>query len=341
MRSARLTDVDDLFDLARQFTLLNLPANKKVLSTLILNSMASFSREKTREESVYVFVNEDLEREKVIACSLIHGRCGTSLSPNYSYKVEKRDLFSKDLAIGFIHQVLKLKEDSSGPSEIGGLMVDRGYRGRPEKIGRQISFVRFCFIGAFPDLFTEQLHVEFAPPLTEEGRSEFWEALGRRFTGLPYQEADVLSQQNKEFIKSLFPKEDIYLTLLDSRARMVLGRVAEETRPAQAMLEEIGFEYIHEVDPFDGGPHYRARTQSLAPIQNGMWLEVAESLQGEFDTTGIAGLMRDSEFLALRGYFKRTESGQIALSSKDQDVLGVEPGEKVFFIPLAERGRKS
>ena len=40
--------------------------------------------------------------------------------------------------------------------------------------------------------FEERILCELTPPLTDEGRSEFWEALGRRFTGLPYQEADLL-----------------------------------------------------------------------------------------------------------------------------------------------------
>ena len=78
---------------------------------------------------------------------------------------------------------------------------------------------------------------KMAPPLTEEGRSEFWEALGRRFTGMPYQEADLLSRKNQEFIRSLFPEEDIYLCLLDPKARLVMGQVGPETRPALHMLE--------------------------------------------------------------------------------------------------------
>ena len=34
------------------------------------------------------------------------------------------------------------------------------------------------------------------------------------------------------------------------------------------MLEGIGFKYINEVDPFDGGPHYRAVLKEITPIQN-------------------------------------------------------------------------
>ena len=132
----------------------------------------------------------------------------------------------------------------TAPTELGGLIVDRDYRRRPEKVGKTISLVRFMFIAANRGLFKEDLHCELAPPLTAEGRSEFWEALGRRFTGLPYEEADRLSRTNKEFIRSLFPEDKIYMTLLESKARLVVGEVGEETRPARALMESLGFIYI-------------------------------------------------------------------------------------------------
>lgn len=330
LRSARIDDVSGLFDLSRQFTLLNLPSNKKTLQEIVQNSMSSFAGEQNPNKAIYLFVAEDVESEKIVATSLIHGKCGTIDSPNYSYEVIKRDLFSRDLAIGFIHQVLRLKENFDGPTEIGGLLVDRNYRGRPEKLGRQISFIRFCFIGAFPHLFTDHLHVEFAPPLTEEGRSEFWEALGRRFTGLPYQEADALSQQNKEFIKSLFPPEDIYLTLLDARARLVLGRVAEETRAAQGMLEAIGFEYINEVDPFDGGPHYRAVTKNVLPIKNGASYKVSVNPEAKFASIGMIGFMRDGEYFGGRVAYV-TQGSEIFVSEKDRKHLSLDVGEQIYL----------
>ena len=114
------------------------------------------------------------------------------------------------------------------------------FRGRPEKLGRLISMSRFLYMQSHRGQFENEVLCELTPPLTDEGRSEFWEALVRRFTGLPYQEADQLSQSNKEFIKSLFPEGEIFLSLLDSKARLVLGRVGDSTKPAQHMLESFG-----------------------------------------------------------------------------------------------------
>ena len=34
------------------------------------------------------------------------------------------------------------------------------------------------------------------------------------------------------------------------------------------MLEDIGFKYMEEVDPFDGGPHYRSKLTDLRPYKD-------------------------------------------------------------------------
>ena len=34
------------------------------------------------------------------------------------------------------------------------------------------------------------------------------------------------------------------------------------------MLEDIGFKYMEEVDPFDGGPHYRSKLIDLRPYKD-------------------------------------------------------------------------
>src|SRR5690606_23470717 len=170
---------------------------------------------------------------------------------------------------------------------------------------------RFMYVGMYPDRFEEHLYAQMAPPLTEEGRSEFWEALGRRFTGMPYQEADLLSQKNKEFIRSLFPEEDIYLCLLDAKARLVLGRVAQETQPALHLLESLGFVYMNEVDPFDGGPHLAVKAKDVSMIKNARFYKVSKSQPGQYHEHGFVATSRDNIFL----------SGVTACAIQDDEIL--------------------
>ena len=333
LRSAQARDLKDLHDLAGQFSLLNLPADKKILGDKIERSLASFAGELGKHEAEYMFVVEDLESETIVGSSLILAKHGTEDVPHYYFKLIKKDRFSEDLGIGFIHQVLQLKEDTDGPSEIGGLLIDRTYRRRPEKLGKQISLVRFLYMGMFREEFDKRVLCELTPPLGEGGRSEFWEALGRRFTGLPYQEADLISQRNKEFISSLFPEEDIYLCLLDSKARLVMGRVGDETRPAQHLLESIGFKYLHEVDPFDGGPHYGANVEDITLVKNGNWSKIDSAERGPFIERALVGVRNDGEFRAVFTACD-TQDGRIAVPDGSLSTLKIDSGEKVFVAKI-------
>lgn len=336
LRSVQLGDLKGLHDLASQFSLLNLPADKKILSEKIERSVASFGGEMPKEKAEYLFVVEDIEAETIVGSSLIIAKHGTDHVPHYYFKLVKKNRFSEDLGIGFIHQVLQLKEDVDGPTEIGGLLIDRGYRRRPEKLGKQISLVRFLYMAMAKEEFERRVLCELTPPLGDGARSEFWEALGRRFTGLPYQEADLISQRNKEFISSLFPEEDIYLCLLDSKARLVLGRVGEDTRPAQHLLESIGFQYLHEVDPFDGGPHYGAQLEDITIVKNSRAARLESAGKGQFSGRALVGFKRDGEFRAVfTAYDTQTESeGGLLLPANAMKTLDAESGEQVAFTPV-------
>lgn len=335
VRSARREDLGQLFDLAKQFTLLNLPAEKRVIEEKIERSEASFAGEVDKSEAEYLFILEDAETQFLAGSSMILAKSGTKKSPNFSFEVQKRERFSKELGVGFIHQILRLKANTDGPTEVGGLIVDRGYRRRPERVGRLMSLSRFLYMALFPQKFENELHAEMAPPLTEEGRSEFWESLGRRFTGMPYHEADMLSSTNNGFIQSLFPEEDIYLCLLDSKARLVLGQVGEETQAAMHLLKKLGFKYKNEVDPFDGGPHLGCPFKECSLIKNTATFDWGGKEAKEFPRSGLVGLVRDSEFSCIWTSYA-LKSGKVYLPEKSSDLLALEHGEKVSLTDYVE-----
>lgn len=269
LRSVALNDLKDLHELSQLVFFINLPPDEQNIEKKIKSSIKSFKNPaKEFYKNYYIFVLEDVERNKVVGVSMIHAQHGTEQEPHYFLKVSQEHKFSKSINTGFIHGTLKLGHDTDGPTEIGGLVINPELRNTPYKLGKQISYVRFLFMGIHPERFKPVVLSELMPPLDKQGNSPLWEAIGRRFLNMGYQEADKLSRSNKEFILSLFPSDTVYETLLPLEARNAIGKVGKDTEPVKKMLANIGFKYIDEVDPFDGGPHYRANLKDITLVKN-------------------------------------------------------------------------
>lgn len=269
LRSVELNDLDDLYELSGKVFFINLPHDRKIIKDKILSSMSCFiNPSKNLEDNYYIFVLQNFYDQKIIGVSMIHAQHGTDKEPHFFLRVSSEHKYSNSINTGFVHGTLKLGLDTDGPTEIGGLVISPEYRGHPEKLGKQISFVRFLYMADHKDLFKPFVLSELMPPLDAKGHSPLWEAIGRRFLNMEYLDADLLSRSNKEFILSLFPANNIYMTLLPIEARNAIGKVGKDTLPVKKMLESIGFNYTNEVDPFDGGPHFKCELSKIQPIQN-------------------------------------------------------------------------
>jgi arginine N-succinyltransferase len=287
MRNVAQDDLEDLFELSGKVLFINLPHDKRIIQEKITKSLKSFiNPNKDLSENYYIFVLEDILKKKVIGVSMIHAQHGTELEPHFFLRVGHENKYSSTINTGFVHGTLKLGLETNGPTEIGGLVLHPDYRGNIHKLGKQISFVRFLYMAFNQDRFKEIIHSELMPPLDQNGHSPLWEAIGRRFMNMEYNEADKLSRSNKEFILSLFPNDNIYMTLLPMEARNSIGKVGRDTAPVKKMLEGIGFQYMNEVDPFDGGPHYRSKLNNIKPIRNKKSLKFNKDFHFDESTAG-------------------------------------------------------
>lgn len=287
IRAVEENDLEDLFSLSQHLAFINLPPDKRMLRNKIQSSIKAFNgKDENKDSDYYIFVLIDSLKDKLIGVSMIHGKHGTESEPHFYLTVGQEKKYSASINTGFIHGTLKLGIETDGWTEIGGLILSPEYRGNPFKLGKQLSFCRFLYMGKHPKKFTPTIHSELMPPLDEKGNSPLWEAIGRRFMNMNYQEADKLSRENKEFILSLYPQDTIYEALLTPEARDSIGKVGRETEPVKKMLESIGFNFTNEVDPFDGGPHYRGILKDLKPVK--------ESFSGNFTVSN-----KDTNFVSM------------------------------------------
>lgn len=339
LRSVQPKDLKDLYKLSNMMVFINLPSDEEIISSKIDSSMRSFNNPSSDlSKNYYIFVIEDFESGEILGVSMIHAQHGTESEPHFYLSVGQEAKFSQTINTGFVHGTLKLGLDYNGPTEIGGLILNPDFRGHKDKLGKQLSFVRFLFMGMHPERFKPMIHSELMPPFDKNGNSPLWEAIGRRFMNMNYNEADVLSRNNKEFILSLFPSENIYQTLLPMEAREAIGKVGKETEPVKRMLESIGFKYTYEVDPFDGGPHYRCPLKEIKPVKEKITglLITNKSFNKEKAREVLLSIDHpEHDFFAVRTFLEVHGDGQLSIDPALAKELKLTLPQKITSIPFS------
>jgi arginine N-succinyltransferase len=333
IRPAQPKDLPTLLKLARMVHFINLPADSDLLTAKIRKSLASFTgKAKSERERQFMFVLEDTETENVIGTSAVISAVSWPGFPHVFLKLGRREFVSKDLATGQVHTTLQFGTDESSPSEMGGLILAPGYRGHKEKLGAMLSAVRFHFIGLHRAWFSERIIAEMMGAVTPDSHTLLWEYLGRRFINLSYKEADLFSARSKEFMLSLFPREEIFVSLLPPEARNLIGRVGEETEPALAMLKKQGFRETGHVDPFDGGPYVEAVRDEI-PLVKATTVRTLGDGAAALAGSAIVSHEAREDFRAVRTPWA-LDGETLLISDEAMQALGVRAGARVGFTPI-------
>ncbi len=366
IRRAKLEDTPTLLKLAKMVHFINLPPDKDIIQSKIVHSRNSFlkvcgNRAKlepdpippgieesharnaalagfgatTHESDLFMYILEDTENDAVLGTSQVITRMGGPGNPQVSLKLSEREFFSKVLQTGTKHMVAEMHLDESGPTEIGGLILQPSYRGHPKKLGRFLSLVRFHMMGLHPKRFSNRVLAEMMAPITSDGQNLVWDYLGRRFIPLSYDEADRFCQYSREFITSLLPREPIYLSLLPPNVRAGIGEVGEDTKPARRMLERLGFRFRGLVDPFDAGPYLDCPTVEIEPVRNTSRMTLGAPVAASRCKTRciVSVLDSDGEFRAI-DEMACIVGTKISLSKAHTDLLETKPGTSVGVTPI-------
>jgi arginine N-succinyltransferase len=269
IREARPADHPHLLSLARELDSINLPSGAVELRDAIKRSVGSFRGQiHDHAHAVYIFCAEEVASKQIVAASMIIAKHGTPEAPHYYLEMDCDERYSHTLRRTFRHSYVRLRYSMDGPTEIGGLIVTHGMRGHPERIGKQISWVRFLYIAKHRARFEARVLAEMLAPMMDDHNNVFWDNFGRSVTGLSFREADELSTRDKEFIRALFPETPLYTFLLPENVRNSLGAVGDNTRGAVRLIEQAGMRFLNHIDPFDGGPYYGAPTEELRPVKD-------------------------------------------------------------------------
>jgi arginine N-succinyltransferase len=338
IRGAVPSDEDQLLAVARHLNTVNLPDDRAAIHGILDHAHKSFTgavKDPKRRE--YVFVLVDTAKNEIVGTSMVIAQLGRKDAPYIYFDVILEERYSATLDRHFSHTTLSIGYSYNGPTEIGGLILSPDYRKAEERLGQFISYVRFLFIRMHRELFRDEVLAELLPPLEPDGTSHLWDAVGHKFTGLSYAEADRLSKQNKEFVRGLFPEGSIYATLLSAKAQEVIGKVGVQTRGVEKMLRRIGFRYAERVDPFDGGPHFTAPTDEVTLIQRAHAAKVTRISRDAVVTNRSLVAVESKEapfFRCVLGSCPSTADGAVVVGDDTAAHLGLSVGDEVWVLPL-------
>ena len=332
MRPSRLDDFDALMELARQsgpgFT--SLPVDECILRERLEKSERAFKGlQKRIEYGKYLLMMENVETGEVVGCSAV--KAGTGIDqPFFNYRVIT--LAQASHAAGnmrFDMDALILTNEYVGYTEVGTLFLKPEHRGGGA--GRLAAQSRYLLMAAAPERFSEHVLTELRGVVDDDGRSPFWECLGRHFFRMDFTEADRLSATtDNQFILDLMPKYPIYVDLLPPEAREVIGRCHSEGVGAYKLLQWEGFDFDRTVDIFDGGPLVAAQRRHIRTIQESRVVTV-ESGEVDGDENARQGLLSSNRIpdfrVSLGKFIRRDETGLVA-SAEVLDALRLKPGSQ-------------
>jgi len=330
IRAARTDDLDALMALAALtgggFT--NLPPERATLAAKLDRAVACFAKaDDTPGDDLYVFMLEHVPSGEIRGTCQIFGAVGTD-RPFYSYLISTLTQKSEELGRIFRNQTLNLTTDLEKSSEVGGLFLHPD--ARSGGIGLLLARCRYLFIRQHRDRFADTVLAELRGVLDEEGNSPFWDAIGGRFFGMSFPEADEFNAvHGTQFIADLFPNARIYVSMLPKSAQAVIGEPHPSGRGALRMLEAEGFVWDGYVDIFDGGPTVTARTDTIKTIAESEERKVAASAPRE----GAKALLATGRLGDFRACFGRAElvgDNEVAIDDEAKMLLDVGAGDTIL-----------
>lgn len=329
IRPAEERDLISLLDIAQLAGkgMTSLPVCSISMENKIRTSIESFNRSQASADDYWLIVIEDTERNIIAGTAAIYGEVGAQQA-FYAYRIMSMTHHSHTLNKQVRSHLLHLSNDYSGTAEVASLFVRPEYRG----IGRSLGMARFALMGQNLTRFPTHVIAEIRGWVDEQGISPVWEAIGKPFFDMSFEEADKLCGiGSNAFITELMPKHPIYTSLISQPAQQALGKPHTESLAAYRLLEQQGFEYDNMVDIFDGGPILRANIANIRAIQN---QQQCQAQQCESPKIGNNLLLSNGQFASFRAIMtnRLVEQQTLQLTGEEMAALNISQNDTLYVI---------
>lgn len=332
VRAARIADLSALLELAIEAGsgLTSLPASEERLERRLRTVAASFAGELPIADADYLFVLED-EQGQVIGTSGVVAAAGLR-EPWYSYRRGLTVTASRELNVYRQQPTLFLTNDLTGASALCSLFLSQPHR--HSLYGRLLSRARFIHMAEFASDFSPRVIAEMRGLSDSQGRSPFWDSLGRHFFSMDFARADYLTGTgSKSFIAEMMPKLPLYACFLSEEARAAMGRVHPDSEPALAMLLEEGLQDQGYIDIFDGGVTIEAQFNQIRSIRDSQHLLLAIGTPGEQAQTYLIHSRGRADCL-ITAAPGRVAAGTLVIAADTAERLRLRAGTPVRAVSL-------
>jgi arginine N-succinyltransferase len=289
VRPARNDDYEAFMGFAKRsgpgFT--SLPEDEAILRARLEKSIKTFASPNSihgEDGGIYLLMIESVKSNGVstraFGCAAVKTNIGREV-PFFNFRINTIGQASKAAGQRFDMRALTMVNDYTGCTEVGTLFLEPERRG--DGAGKLLSLSRFMLMAGAPERFEETVVSELRGIVHLDGRSPFWEVVGRPFYRMDFDEADNLSAtSDNQFIIDLSPKHAIYVDLLPDSARGAIGETHPDGAPARRLLEREGLRFEGVIDIFDGGPLLATRVKDTRTVRDSLLLPlVAGDTHGE------------------------------------------------------------
>lgn len=329
VRPVRMSDLDAVLRLARAggSGLTNLPPDRAALERRIAAAECAIGDSAARHEGAAIMLVAQLS-EQIVATGMVFARVGAEW-PFYSYRLTRQAAVSRTLGRAKAQMLLNLVNDFDGETEVGGLFVDPSRRGLA--LGRLMARARYLFIARHRAWFASRVIADLRGYQDAAGRAPVWEAIGRHFYEMDFQDADRTGAiQGNQFIADLGPRYPIYVSTLPEDAQAAFGRPHDDGRLALDMLLSEGFRDEGYVDIFDGGPTLTANIDAVRTVRQ-YETRVLTEIGGNVEVLASAG--EAEGFRVACGRAMCLGKTDAAIDAVLADALGVQVGDTVGLVP--------
>lgn len=337
VRPVEASDIPALESLATVVTpgVHTLPRTRATIERAVERSIASFKAQPdvpTEESYFFVLEAADKSIAGTAAISATAGSSGTF----FAFRNDVLNQVSRDLNISHNVHALSLCSDLTSCSQLSSFYLrDRSGAGNEAAL---LSRARLLFAAIAPQRFSEKFFASMSGITDGNGRSPFWEALGRKFFQMDFLEAERMIEgaRNRTLIVELMPHYPVYVPLLPGEAQAAMGQVhAEGELPFQILTDE-GFEPDEYIDIFDGGPILQAHKNALRSFSRSTARTVAARTNDDAEAdTFLVATAREDRFRAIVTDCIVSDLSDVAvLDANAMRHLDVTAGDSVVCVKL-------